>query len=123
MKIETMIYEKIKSVIPDNSTKTIFYAAISKTSYEVFFYSFIDNKPVQCFTLAEQNLIDDNKLTATFKDIVDIIRESSEYDSDKYNVATIIVDNTGINVNFEYYEKDVRMYSVKKEWKNKYINN
>lgn len=116
MKPETLIYEKIKSIIPDNSDKTVFFAAIGKTSYEVFFYSFIDEKPVQCFALAEQNLLDQNKLDAVFEEIVNIIKASKVYEDNKLNVATITLDKTGIKMNVDCYGIDARIYKIKKEW-------
>lgn len=116
MKAETLIYDKVKLIIPDNSDKNIFFAAISNTSYEVFFYSYIDEKPVQCFTLAEQNILDANELDAAFGEIVNIIKASKVYNDSKLNVATITLDKSGIKMNVDYHDLNARIYKIKKDW-------
>lgn len=121
MKIETLIYEKVREIIPAKSEKTIFFAAISRTSYEVFFYSFINGIPKQCFELAEEGKMDENVLNKAFGEIVDIIRDSKQFIVDKYNIATIRIDKTGIKIDIEYYDRNVRMYKIKKEWANQHI--
>ena len=119
MKPETLIYEKIREIIPAKSEKTIFFSAISETSYEMFFYAFIDGKAKQCFELAEEGELDGNTLDRVFEEIVQIIKKSKRFIVD--NVATIIIDKSRIDLDMEYYDKDIRMYTVKKEWKKKNI--
>lgn len=121
MKPETLIYEKIREIIPAKSEKTIFFSAISETSYEMFFYAFIDGKAKQCFELAEEGELDGNTLDRVFEEIIQIIKKSKRFIVDKYNVATIIIDKSRIDLDVEYYDKDIRMYKVKKEWKKKNI--
>ena len=89
---ETFIYEEVRDIIPKKSDKTVFFAAISKTSYEIFFYSFIDGNPVQCYELAEQDQLDENELDTMFEAIAGIIRESKFFIADKNNIATIEID-------------------------------
>lgn len=121
MKPETLIYEKVRNIIPEKSDKTVFFAAISQTSYEVFFYSFIDENPIQCYELAEQDLLDENELDAVFEAVAGIIRESKIFIADKNNIATIKVDKSGIKMDMEYADKDARMYKIKKEWEEKNV--
>ncbi len=121
MKPETMMYEKIKQVIPENSDKTIFFASITKTSYEVFFYSFINGEPKQCYTLAEEGKLDENRLAEVFDSMVNIIRNSKVFKEDKINIATIRFEDLKINMDMEYYEKNARMYKIKKEWQDNNI--
>lgn len=121
MKPETLIYEKVRPIIPNGSDKTVFFVAISQTSYEVFFYAFIEGKPVQCFELAEQGSLDENQLDSVFESIVGIIKESKLFRSDKYNISTMTVDKAGVKMDMEYCENDVRMYKIKKEWEQKNI--
>lgn len=121
MKSETLIYEKVRHVIPTKSEKTVFFGAICETRYEMFFYAFIEGTPVQCFTLAEAAELDAYELQQTFDEIVDIIKKSKIYVQDKINIATITVDNSGITLDVEYVEKDARMYSIKKAWKQAHI--
>ncbi len=121
MKPETMMYEKITQIVPENSDKTIFFASITKTSYEVFFYSFINGEPKQCYTLAEEGKLDENMLAEVFDSMVNIIRSSKLFKEDKINIATIRFDKSQIKMDMEYYEKDVRMFKIKKEWQQKNI--
>jgi hypothetical protein len=116
MKPETLIYDKVRPIIPLGSDKTVFFASITQTSYEVFFYAFIDGTPVQCYELAEEGKLDENELDSVFVVIVDIVKESKLFHSDKNNIVTITVDKSGAKMNVEYYEKDARMYKIKKEW-------
>lgn len=117
MKPETLIYDKVRRIIPKESSKTVFFAAVTETSYEVFFYAYIDGNPVQCFELAEQGMLDENELDIVFAYIVDIIKESEFYQNDKNNIATITVDKSGVKMDMEYIKKDARIYGVKKKWK------
>lgn len=117
MKPETLIYEKVRTIIPKGSSKNVFFASVTETSYEVFFYSYIDNNPIQCFELAEQGKLDENELDAVFAAVVDILKESKIYKADKNNIATITVDKFGVKMDMAYAEKDARMYGIKKEWK------
>lgn len=121
MKPETMMYEKITRIVPENSDKTIFFASITKTSYEVIFYSFINGEPKQCYTLAEEGKLDENMLAEVFDSMVNIIRSSKLFKEDKINIATIRFDKSQIKMDMEYYEKDVRMFKIKKEWQQKNI--
>lgn len=121
MKPETMMYKKITQIVPENSDKTIFFASITKTSYEVIFYSFINGEPKQCYTLAEEGKLDENMLAEVFDSMVNIIRSSKLFKEDKINIATIRFDKSQIKMDMEYYEKDVRMFKIKKEWHQKNI--
>ena len=76
---------------------------------------------MQCYTLAEQYELDENELSEVFSEIVGIIKESKIYVTDKYNVATIIIDKSGIKLNIEYHDMDVSEYRIQKEWKQIYI--
>ena len=121
MKPETLIYDKIKKIIPAKSEKTVFFAGITNTSKEVYFYTFIDGKYEQCFSLAEKYEFDENELSEVFSKVVKIIKESTLYLNDKYNIATIIVDNEEVIIKMEYFDVDISEYKIQKEWKKKYL--
>lgn len=117
MKPETLIFDKVRKILPDKSDKTIFFVGITKTSQEVYFYSFINGKPIQCYTLAEQYELDENELAEVFSEIVKIIKDSKRYIPEKYNVGTISVDKSGIKLDMDYYDMDASEYRIQKEWK------
>ena len=121
MKAETLIYEKVRPIIPIGSEKTVFFVSVTETSYEMFFYAFLDGKPKQCYALAEQNVLDENKLDSVFKEVATIIRESKMFRKEKNNIVTFNVDQSGVRMDIRYYEKDAHMYRIKKEWKGKNI--
>ena len=117
MKPETLIFDKVRKILPDKSDKTIFFVGITKTSQEVYFYSFINGEAVQCYTLAEQYELDENELAEVFSEIVEIIKNSKLYIPDKYNVGTISIDKSGIKLDMGYYDMDASEYRIRKEWK------
>lgn len=117
MKLETLIFDKVKKIIPKKSEKTIFFVGITNTSQEVFFYSFIDGKAIQCYTLAERYELDENELAKVFSEVVNLIKESKLYVADKYNVGTIVIDKFGMKMDIEYYNMDISEYKIQKEWK------
>lgn len=121
MKPETLIYDKVRQIIPTGSDKTVFFASITQTSYEVFFYAFINGKAVQCYELAEEGKLDENELDSVFAAIVDVVKESKLFHGDKNNIATITIDKVGVKMDMEYYEKDARLYKIKKEWEQKIV--
>lgn len=117
MKPETLIFDKVRKILPDKSDKTIFFVGITKTSQEVYFYSFINGEAVQCYTIAEQYELDENELAEVFSEIVEIIKNSKLYIPDKYNVGTISIDKSGIKLDMGYYDMDASEYRIQKEWK------
>lgn len=122
MKPETIMLEKIREIVPSNSDRNIFFAAITQTSYEVFFYSFIDGMPKQCFSLAEEGLLDANALDSTFEFIVNTIKGSKIFKPDKLNIATIYYDKACLKMDTDHYDNDVRLYKIKKDWLRKNIS-
>ena len=121
MKAETLIYDTVRPIIPIGSEKTVFFASVTETSYEMFFYAFLNGKPQQCYALAEQNVLDENELDSAFKEAVTIIRESKLFRKEKNNIVTFIVDRSGVRMDIRYYEKDVHMYRIKKSGKRKIL--
>jgi hypothetical protein len=119
MKLEKLIYKKVKDIIPEGSEKTIFFVGIDKTSYEVFFYSYINGKSYQCFDLAEQGKLDENDLDRVFAEVVILIKKSEFYNPSKKNIGTITLDEIGLELNMDYKEKDARWYRIKKDWERK----
>lgn len=122
MKPETLIFDKVRKILPDKSEKTIFFVGITKTSQEVYFYSFIDGVAVQCYTLAEQYELNENELAEVFSEIVGIIKKSKLYIPEKYNVGTITVDKSGIKLDMSYHDMNASEYRIQKEWKERNID-
>lgn len=119
MKLETVIYDELKKVIPDKSVKTVLFAKVAKTNYEMFFYSYFkgEEKPIYCFTLAENDKLDENVLDAVFEKIAKFVRDSEKFQPDKNNIITYIIEQSGIDFTIEYFDKDKKIFEIKKEWK------
>ena len=122
MKLETLAYDNIKKVLPQGAEKTVVYASISDTCYEIFFYSFFPKKGYkQCYELAEENNLDAALLDITFERMAEVIKNDKQYKSGKINLFTFIIDDDGIRMDTEYLDKNTRIYFIKKEWKEKYL--
>lgn len=121
MKPESLIFLKAKNLLPAKSEKTILFAGITNTSYEVFFYSFFGGKSKQCFAMAKEGLYDEKELMATFSEIVKIIKESKLYAAGQYNVATIAFENSKVKLDVEHYDMSASELDIKKAWKQKHI--
>lgn len=117
MKPETLIFDEVRKILPAKSEKTIFFVGMTNTSQEVYFYSFLDGKAIQCYELAERYELDENELGEVFSEIVDIIRDSRLYIAGKYNIGTIFVDKSGIRIEMEYYGMEKSAYQIQKMWK------
>lgn len=123
MKLETLIYDAIKKVIPQESLKTAVYANVNDTSYEIFFYClFPQNGYRQCYDLAEADVLDAHLLDMTFEEIAKVIKTDKAYESERNNLFTFIIDASGVKMTVEHFDKDTRMYRVKKEWNEKNLH-
>ena len=123
MKLETLIYDAIKKVIPQESLKTAVYANVTDTSYEIFFYClFPQNGYRQCYDLAEADVLDAHLLDMTFEEIAKVIKTDKAYESERNNLFTFIIDASGVKMTVEHFAKDTRMYRIKKEWTEKNLH-
>lgn len=122
LKIETLIFDKIRKVLPLSASKSVLYACVSDTNRELFFYSLMEGGTwKQCFSLAEEGLLEENELEEIFSDIADVIKADKKFQVSKLNLFSVIFDKTGVNLSVDYYDKNARIYSIKKNWKNRYL--
>lgn len=122
MKIETLIFDKIRKVLPLSASKSVLYACVSDTSRELFFYSLMeDGTWKQCFSLAEEGFLEENELEEIFSDIADAIKTDKKFQVSKLNLFSVIFDKTGVKLSVDYYDKNARVYSIKKDWHNRYL--
>lgn len=122
MKLETLVFDSLKKIIPKDATKTVLFASVMDTRYELFFYClFEDGAFKQCYTLAEDGILDSHLLDITFAKIVEQIKSDKKYKADNCNVFTVTVDNNSVLMDVDYYSKNAKVYKIKKEWKEKYL--
>lgn len=117
MQLNTLINDRIRKILPENGKKNIFFAAVTNTKYEIFFYTMINEVPIQCYELAEKGLLDGSILDEVFEDLAGSIRRSDAYDKERLNIVTIKIDQEESRIDFSYEDRDARMYSIKKTWK------
>lgn len=123
MKTETMLYDILKGVLPASATKTVLFAEVAETSYEMQFFSLLQDTEQyqQCFQMAEEGTLDENALDDAFGRIAGLIRSDVQYKQDEINIFTLIVDKTGVRLVVESFEKSARIYQIKKTWKARYL--
>ena len=122
MKIETLVFDNLKKMIPADASKTILFANVADTSYELFFYCMLaDGEFHQCYTLAENGVLDSHLLDLCFSEIASQIKSDEKYRAGSNNVFTFVADHSGVHLDVEYYERNARMYKIKKDWKAKYL--
>ena len=114
------IVELIDPIIPKGTKKIVFFCEVEDNASESCYY-LCNDEPVQCYELAESGEIDTVLLDETFKKLCDYIRQTDVYDQTKRNVITILVEGKSEKVCVEKYEKSIRLYKLKKEWKEKYL--
>ena len=94
------------------------YCEVENKSYEIFYYSYFgDDVCKQCYELESEGAITSEVLEKGFEKIATFIRDSKEYDAEKRNVVTILVDGINEDVKVEQFDKSVGLYKIKKEWK------
>ena len=116
------IVELLDSVLPSNSIKTVMFCEVEQKAYEIFYYSFFrDGTCKQCYDLASENVIEESMLDNVFERIAEYVRELEEYDSNVRNVVTIMIEGINEITCLKKYDKSIGLYSIKKEWKDKYL--
>ena len=122
MKLETLVYDSIKKVIPKEAERTIIYANISDTSYEIFFYCrFAQIGYQQCYELAEEGVLNAHLLDITFSEMAHAIRSNQQYHTGQENLFTFIIGGDGVKSTVEYLDRETRIYQVKKAWREQYL--
>lgn len=80
MKLETLVYDKLKRVIPEKASKTVVYADVCLTSYELFFYCLLPRRGYgQCYELAEEGVLDAHLLDEAFAETVKVLKADKNY--------------------------------------------
>lgn len=122
MKLETLVYDKLKRAIPEEASKTVVYADVCLTSYEIFFYCLLPGSGYgQCYELAEKGVLDAYLLDEAFAETAEVLKADKNYRADSRTLFTFVIDARGVKVTTEYYGKEVGVYRIKKEWKEKYL--
>ena len=112
------IFELTNSIIPLETTKTVFFCEVEEAAHEIFYYSYLkDGSYKQCYELAEEETVNEMALDEVFDNMADFIRKCPEFDASKRNVVTLIIEGTNKKSIIEMFDKIVGLYKIKKEWK------
>lgn len=115
MKIESQILDHLQLVIPSSASKIAVFAAITSSSYEVYYYAKVNGKFIQCYD--PDNHFDENDLDDAFAAVVKTLKTSNLYESNKLNVFTITIEGKSVSVDVDYHSRDEHWYKIQKEWK------
>ncbi len=122
MTIEQEIYSLLADIIPTNALEILLFCELEKTAYEMKFYvRFPDKSLKDCYTLAEQDMLNEEELNKIFYQIYRKLILTKEYVPMKRNVFTFRTDRTKFFLEVIHYEKNIGLYQIKQEWKNKYL--
>ena len=89
LRLETMIYDKMRKVILEDSVRTVVFAEVEDTCYEIVFYSLFEQKGYkQCYALAEEGVLDGDILQKIFGQMAESIRMDSHYEKEQIKSLT-----------------------------------
>ena len=112
------IFELLDNVLPSDARRTVVFCEVEENAYEIFYYSyFSDDSCKQCYELEAEGKITSKTLENGFEKLASFIRDSSEYDPEKRNVITLLVNGSIEKSKIEQFDKNVSLYKIKKEWK------
>lgn len=116
------IFDKIADVLPQEWSKTVFYAAYMENGYSMKFYVCGSDKEYRsCYDLDE---VSDNRLTELFIDInkdIQAVREGLS-GKEKWNILTLNVNREGsFKADFDYSNIDENFISYEYGWKERYL--
>lgn len=120
------IFQKVFDVLQDNINidwkRIIFYVGYSSNSYSMKYY--VDDGAgmyKSCFELPGFSMANATKMFAQIDSVIAKERKSLS-DQDKWNVLTMIVDDSGhMQTVFDYTDLSEGSIEYEKKWKEKYI--
>lgn len=115
------IIDKMELVLPKEWNKIVIGANIENSSYEVFFYVFVDNeeKAINGYDLPN---IEEDKIDDLMDKIYEQLNELRLKDKVNWKTATIILNKNSI-IDTEFgYDSIEDIYAFKTIWKYRYLN-
>lgn len=123
MKLETMVYDRLKHILPDDAKHVVVFSCVTDDYYELFFYAAMPGTGyVQCYQLAEEDLLDANQLDRVFSQIAMDIRSASQYQRGQINVFTFVLSESSIHLDVQYANPEKSLYRIKKDWRKQYLS-
>lgn len=123
MKLETMVYDRLMHILPDSAKHVVVFSCVTDDYYELFFYAAMPGTGyVQCYQLAEEDLLDANQLERVFSQIAMDIRSASQYQRGQINVFTFVLSESSIHLDVQYANPEESLYRIKKDWRKQYLS-
>ena len=116
------IVNELVKVLPQKWEKVRLYSQITKSSYEYFFYVYVNGKYIQCYSdeMKSKYKINDYDLQKVFDKLYEIMLPD-QLDK-KWYVATLLLDKSGkVSIEYEYKNYKESILEYKKIWKDKYL--
>ena len=114
------IMKQLVGVLPQGWTKTILFVNLTASSHEVFFYTQVNGKYIQCFELCSISDITRGELRKVFKAICDIVRE--DWAEHGWSVLTLKIEANGkFSADFSFDDISEKQLEYYEEWKKKYL--
>ena len=103
--------------------KTIsFFAKITNTSYEMFFYLDDGTDKMQCYEMAEKGMLDENELDRIFGNIAKEFKAMDDFDAELMSIISFVMDtNKVLEFEVKKYDKSEKVQGLKKQWISEHI--
>lgn len=123
MKLETRIYDKLKKALPPAFDKIVLYANVTANSFDIHYYLINEEAgaPKQCYTLAEEGVLDAPVLDEAFAAIAGFIRQDSRFQPEKTNLVTVVITKEELTLDYQTEDFLTNTAKLKKSWKAKYL--
>lgn len=118
------IYELLEPTLPENWQKIVMYMEYDDDSYTMkYFVKYTAGNIVDCYDLKNTTL---EQLRNVFSAIDDLVSEKREELKEKWQIATIIINNTINNTgkfrcDFTYLDEDQNIEEYYQKWKKQYL--
>lgn len=123
-----LIATKIQEILPADWEKVVFYAEVTESSYEMFYYVYVPDceTPLQCYDIPDLYEVDEEQIDEVFGDLyTPLLEEQLDFEKqgkDKWTSYTFVLESNGkFSVNYDYSEADSNVSDYFAEWKNKYL--
>lgn len=123
-----LIATKLQEILPADWEKVIFYAEVTDSSYEIFYYVFVSDReaPLQCYDIPELYEIEEEKIDEVFEELYNpLLAEQSDLEhqgKEKWTNYTLVLENNGkFSVNYDFSPLELEGYNYLTEWKKKYL--
>lgn len=107
------IVKVIKKIEAKGLSRIELLALVSETSYEIVFYAKYQGEMRQSNDLAESGIISLGFVDAIYEEVAEIIKMSKMYNYTKMNILKVSDEKISV----DYEERDCKLYSLKKKWK------